>query len=77
MSSCVDVYCSLAKVTRDSLPDVSSPFLLDTTRDDGLGGPKQRAYDDAQSALAELLSVRSTDVVGALAEQPPTPHVPD
>eukprot|EP00975_Prorocentrum_lima_P032035 6725844-Prorocentrum_lima.AAC.1 len=56
MSSCVDVYCSLAKVTRDSLPEVSRPFLLDTTKDDGLGGPHQRAYDDAQGAIAELLS---------------------
>eukprot|EP00975_Prorocentrum_lima_P048975 10246530-Prorocentrum_lima.AAC.1 len=61
MSSCVDVYCSLANVARDSLPEVSTPFLLDTTKDDGLGGPKQRAYDDAQSARAELLSVKSTD----------------
>eukprot|EP00975_Prorocentrum_lima_P015013 3184566-Prorocentrum_lima.AAC.1 len=55
MSSCVDVYCSLASVRRDSLPEVATQFLLDTLRDDGLGGPTHRTYDNAHGALAELL----------------------
>eukprot|EP00975_Prorocentrum_lima_P055825 11703001-Prorocentrum_lima.AAC.1 len=62
MSSCVDVYCSLAKVARGSLPEVSTLFLLDTVKDDGLGGPSRCAYDDAQGAIRELLHGEGIDV---------------
>eukprot|EP00975_Prorocentrum_lima_P021911 4613992-Prorocentrum_lima.AAC.1 len=55
LSSCVHVYCSLAKVSRDSLPEISTPLLLDIAKDDGLGGASGRPYDDAQGAIAELL----------------------
>eukprot|EP00975_Prorocentrum_lima_P070297 12931162-Prorocentrum_lima.AAC.1 len=40
MISCVTTYCDLAKVQRSSLPHVSTPFLVDSSVDDGVGGPK-------------------------------------
>eukprot|EP00975_Prorocentrum_lima_P023592 4965347-Prorocentrum_lima.AAC.1 len=55
MNSCVTTYCDLAKVQRSSLPHVSTPFLVDSSVDDGVGGPKGGNSDDIINAFGDLL----------------------
>eukprot|EP00975_Prorocentrum_lima_P069102 12924281-Prorocentrum_lima.AAC.1 len=47
----------LAKVQRTSLPHVSTPFLVDSSVDDGVGGPKGGNSDDIINAFGDLLDV--------------------